>query len=156
MSTFADWGGTASAESMDAAEPFARDTLASVAREKGWTDAWKAVVSDMITKEAAASRGWFSDDVAGFYSRLAAGMAATAQPWPTNWGKLANAYSSGTVAAEETATNRAAGNVAAVVEGTAAGTAADIAKDADPTRSAWPWLLALGLLGIGLVVRGRK
>lgn len=156
MSGWADWGGTASAESMDAAEPFARDTLESVAREKGWSDAWKSAVSDMITKEAAASRGWFADDVAGFYSRLAGDMAATAKPWPTNWDKLANAYASGTIAATETASNRAAGTVAAVVEGTVAGTASDIATGINPNKSAIPWFIAGGVLLALWKFGGRK
>lgn len=153
---FADWGAADWSENLVAAEQYARETLATVAREKAWPSTWSAVVEGYIAKEVAASKGYFSDDVAGFWVRLGADMAATSGTWPANWSKLANAYSSGSIAAETVAKGRDEGTVAAVVGGAVEASAEDIATGIDPRKSAIPWLVALGLLGVGLIMRGRK
>lgn len=156
MFDFSDWGAADWTENLVAAEAKARNDLSTVATAKAWPASATAAVEAIIAREVAASKGYFSDDVAGFWQRIGAAMAAATGPLPTNWAKLANAYHSGSMATESVATGRAAGNVSTVVLGTVEGTAEDIAKGVDPRRSLLPWFALATVLGIGYAMRGKK
>lgn len=165
MSWFSDWGASAWAEELDAAEAQAVEWLDRTAEARGWADYYTGTMRVFITDARAAADGWLTDDVGAFWTTLYnaaksytdSQRAAGNNGLPAGWDELVAVWAQAAGTTYTVAAGREAGEVATVVAGTVTETAADVAEAADPRRSWLPW--AAGLLvavGLGVAASGRR
>lgn len=164
MSWFSDWGASAWAEELDAAEEQARTWLTQTATARKWADYYTGTMGVFITDARAAADGWLTDDVGAFWTTLYnaakaytdSQRAAGNTGLPAGWDELVGVWANAAGTTYTVAQGREAGEVATVIGGTVEQTAEDVAEAADPTRSWVPWLAGALALGVGAAVLGRR
>lgn len=162
-----DYGTTGWATSLDAAVEQAETWISTTADAKGWSSADRAAAADMIEAARANADGWWSDDIAGFFTELGAAMSARSSQ-PGGWAKLAAVFSGSavaTVASVEEAEH--ASSASTIIAGTVTSSAQDVADIGAAAataagtgvrafKSPIAWALAAALVVGGFILSRRR